>query len=156
MILTVREMKSLEEKAFEEGVVADVLMEEAGAQIACAVRQFFPTSGVCVAVFGKGNNGGDALVAARHLADAGWEVLLIPAFSDDEWSPTVRRKFTDAAGCHRRTVLALEHTTGRPLVVRPPSAPGRSDSENAAQPRPAGFSRIDGTSSKTKGPPKLL
>ena len=117
MILTVREMKSLEEKAFADGVVADVLMEEAGAQIACAVRQFFPTSGVCVAVFGKGNNGGDALVAARHLADAGWEVLLIPAFSDDEWSPTVRRKFTDAAGCHRRTVLALEHTTGRPLVV---------------------------------------
>lgn len=117
MILSVEEMKSLEEKAFADGVPADVLMEEAGAQIARAVRQFFPTPGVCVAVFGKGNNGGDALVSARHLAESGWEVLLIPAFSDDEWSPTVRRKFADAAGCHRRTALALEHTTGQPLVV---------------------------------------
>ena len=110
-------MKHLEEKAFADGVPADVLMEEAGEQIASAVRQFFPSPGVCVAVFGKGNNGGDALVAARHLADSGWEVLLIPAFGDDEWSPTVQRKFTDAAGCHRRTAHALQHTVGRPLVV---------------------------------------
>lgn len=110
-------MKHLEEKAFSDGVPADVLMEEAGEQIASAVRQFFPNPGVCVAVFGKGNNGGDALVAARHLADSGWEVFLIPAFSDEEWSPTVRRKLADAAGCHRRTALALEHATGHPLVV---------------------------------------
>ncbi len=117
MILSVAAMKALEEKAFADGVPADVLMEEAGAQIACAVRQFFPAPGVCVAVFGKGNNGGDALVAARHLADCGWDVRLVPAFLDEEWSPTVQRKFSDAAGCHRRTALALQHTTGRPLVV---------------------------------------
>ena len=75
-------MKALEEKAFAEGVSAEALMEEAGQQLARAVRQFFPKPGVCIAVFGKGNNGGDALVAARHLAEAGWEVRLVTVFPD--------------------------------------------------------------------------
>ncbi len=110
-------MKALEEKAFAAGVSADVLMEEAGARIAEAVRQFFPAPGVCVAVFGKGNNGGDALVAARHLAASGWEVRLIATFDDSEWSSTVQRKLADAAGCRRRSAITLEHTTGRPLIV---------------------------------------
>ena len=69
-------MKELEQRAFADGISADALMEEAGLQIARAVRQFFPRPGVCVAVFGKGNNGGDALVAARHLAGWGWDVRL--------------------------------------------------------------------------------
>lgn len=117
MILSVASMKSLEEKAFAAGVSADDLMEEAGARVAEAVRQFSPTPGVCVAVFGKGNNGGDALVAARHLAASGWEVRLIATFDDSEWSSTVQRKLADAAGCRRRSAITLEHATGRPLVV---------------------------------------
>ena len=51
MILTCAAMKELEQRAFSEGLSADALMEDAGLQIARAVRQFFPGSGVCVAVF---------------------------------------------------------------------------------------------------------
>ena len=117
MILSVAAMKAIEEKAFSAGVLPEVLMEEAGLQIARAVRQFFPRPGVCLTVFGKGNNGGDALVAARHLATAGWEVRLVPAFNEKEWSKNVTTKFSEATGCHRDHAGALLRTTGRPLIV---------------------------------------
>ncbi|HZJ15358.1 MAG TPA: NAD(P)H-hydrate epimerase, partial [Chthoniobacteraceae bacterium] len=76
MILTCSEMKALEERAFAEGISAEALMDEAGRQIANAVMQFVPSAGRCLVFFGKGHNGGDALVAARHLAVAGWEIEL--------------------------------------------------------------------------------
>ncbi len=117
MILSVAAMKAIEERAFSAGVLPEVLMEEAGLQISRAVRQFFPRPGVCLTVFGKGNNGGDALVAARHLAASGWEVRLVPAFNEKEWSQLTATKFDEATGCHRDHVGALLRTTGRPLIV---------------------------------------
>ncbi len=101
MILTCAEMKALEERAFADGISAEALMDEAGAQIARAVQQFFPKPGTCIAVFGKGHNGGDALVAARHLAEAGWETHLVPAFPLNSWSALTRRKFDEAGRCHQ-------------------------------------------------------
>ena len=74
MILTSHEMKALEERAFADGVTAEALMEEAGRKIAETVCQFYPFPGKCIVAFGKGHNGGDALVAARHLAEAGWTI----------------------------------------------------------------------------------
>ena len=41
------------------------------------VRQNHPRPGTCRAFAGKGHNGGDVLVAARHLAAAGWSVETI-------------------------------------------------------------------------------
>jgi hydroxyethylthiazole kinase-like uncharacterized protein yjeF len=117
MILTCAAMKALEERAFSEGVSADALMEEAGLQIARAVRQFFPQPGVCVAVFGKGNNGGDALVAARHLALWDWDVRLLAAYPDAEWGTLPKVKFATAAGCRRAEIAQLASIAGDPLVV---------------------------------------
>lgn len=117
MILTCAAMKELEQRAFSEGLSADALMEDAGLQIARAVRQFFPGSGVCVAVFGKGNNGGDALVAARHLAAWGWDVRLLAAFPDAEWGPLPKAKFAAAARCRRAEIAELESIAGEPLVI---------------------------------------
>lgn len=93
MIVTSSEMRSLEERAFAAGVEAEALMDEAGAQIAGAVRQFSPQPGRCVVHFGKGHNGGDALVAARHLATMGWSVELVPAYGATDWSALTRKKF---------------------------------------------------------------
>ena len=117
MILTCAAMKALEEKAFADGVLADALMEEAGLHISRAVAQFFPTPGVCIAVFGKGNNGGDALVAARHLAKAGWDVRLVAAYSDGDWAPLPAAKFAAARGCHSASADEMRHCTGHPLIV---------------------------------------
>jgi NAD(P)H-hydrate epimerase len=117
MILTCAAMKALEERAFADGVSADALMEEAGLQIARAVRQFFPVPGVCIAVFGKGNNGGDTLVAARHLALWDWDVRLVAAYPDAEWGPLPKAKFAAARQCRRAEPGQIGWIEGEPLVV---------------------------------------
>jgi hydroxyethylthiazole kinase-like uncharacterized protein yjeF len=56
------------------GIKRLVLMENAGAAIARAVKERIST-GKIVIIAGKGNNGGDAFVAARHLS--GYDVTVI-------------------------------------------------------------------------------
>ena len=92
MIVSCEEMRQIEQAAFARGISAEALMEEAGRQMACAVRQFFPRPGVCRVAFGKGHNGGDALVAARHLAAAGWQVELAGVFPTDALAPLTRKQ----------------------------------------------------------------
>lgn len=74
MIVTCRQMQQCEEAAFARGVSATALMEEAGRGIANVVRQFAPRTGSLVLFLGKGNNAGDALVAARELVADGWRL----------------------------------------------------------------------------------
>ncbi|MBK8090457.1 MAG: NAD(P)H-hydrate dehydratase [Verrucomicrobiaceae bacterium] len=75
MILTCQQMQQCEETAFARGISAATLMEEAGQGIARVVQQFFPAPGTLILYLGKGNNAGDALVAARELVQKGWRVL---------------------------------------------------------------------------------
>ncbi len=57
------------------------LMENAGSAIASAVKKKMVSGNVLI-IAGKGNNGGDAFVAARHLAGYDTTVLLIGRKSD--------------------------------------------------------------------------
>ncbi len=90
MILSCEEMKKAEESAFASGISVETLMESAGRGIAQAVRQFFPRPGLAAAYFGKGNNGGEALVAARHLSEAGWRIELRSAYPAEDASEMTR------------------------------------------------------------------
>jgi ADP-dependent NAD(P)H-hydrate dehydratase / NAD(P)H-hydrate epimerase len=66
----------------EQGIPSGELMEAAGAAVAEAARDAAAAAGPARVVCGKGNNGGDGLVAARRLAETGYEVeavLLWPA-----------------------------------------------------------------------------
>jgi hydroxyethylthiazole kinase-like uncharacterized protein yjeF len=81
-ILTSREMREVDRAAIEDvGIPGPVLMENAGLQVLKALRTRFPRPADerIVIVAGKGNNGGDGLVVARHLFNAGAkpEVLLL-------------------------------------------------------------------------------
>ncbi len=77
-VVTAAQMRAAEEAAVAAGSDWAVLMERAGTGVAEAVlAHFAPLAGRTVlALVGPGNNGGDALVAARHLADAGAQVTL--------------------------------------------------------------------------------
>ncbi len=77
-------MRSIDARSIKDfGTKGLVLMENAGAGVARVARDFikenpslFPDAspGKISIVTGKGNNGGDGFVAARHLKNAGFEV----------------------------------------------------------------------------------
>ena len=90
-LVTAETMRGLDRFTIESiGVPGCVLMEAAGAAVARAAMRFPTTHDTrrVLVVCGPGNNGGDGFVAARHLADAGFDVvtaLLCPrtVFSGD-------------------------------------------------------------------------
>ena len=73
-IVTAEQMRAIDRKAIEEaGIPGLTLMENAGravAEAACRMTQAFPDRPIAI-ICGRGNNGGDGLVAARHLAAMG-------------------------------------------------------------------------------------
>jgi hydroxyethylthiazole kinase-like uncharacterized protein yjeF len=85
-------MRAAEQAAFARGTTAEALMDEAGAEIARAVRRFVPEPGHCIVFCGKGNNAGDALVAAKHLRDRGWTIELRLAFDEADCGELMRKK----------------------------------------------------------------
>ena len=66
----------------EQGVAEAELMEAAGTALAEAVAGLAPQGPVRV-LCGKGNNGGDGLVAARRLGEMGFEVEALEVFEDE-------------------------------------------------------------------------
>ena len=79
-ILTAAQMREIDRKTIEEiGIPGPVLMENAGLRVVAALRGVFPdlSAGRVVVVAGKGNNGGDGLVVARHLHNLGYDVEVL-------------------------------------------------------------------------------
>ncbi len=80
-------MRAIDAWAIEErGVPSFELMEAAGGAVAEAAEEICGRGPVRV-VCGKGNNGGDGLVAARHLARSGHEVEALLLWPAAELSP---------------------------------------------------------------------
>src|SRR5262245_20685538 len=59
------------------GVTSLTLMENAGAAVAQAVLEQYPSAKRIGVVCGNGNNGGDGFVAARKLHEAGRDVRVL-------------------------------------------------------------------------------
>ncbi len=77
-VLTTDQMRQLEENAVKSGVTMEMLMENAGQAVADEVARIVEDvrQQQILILIGPGNNGGDGLVAARHLHDAGAKVFL--------------------------------------------------------------------------------
>ncbi len=84
-ILTAEEMGAADRLTAEKfGVSVQTLMEAAGRSVATfCLRQYAGVAQVGV-LCGKGNNGGDGLVAARVLAQAGLRVYVVLLGRKDE------------------------------------------------------------------------
>ena len=88
-LVSVEAMKQLEAETATLGLPGPALMENAGRAVADSIVRNYPPDHARSAfvLVGPGNNGGDGLVVARHLHDAGYLVVIY----------TINRKLVDDA-----------------------------------------------------------
>ncbi|MCH8964620.1 MAG: NAD(P)H-hydrate epimerase, partial [Planctomycetes bacterium] len=139
--LTREQIRDIDRRAIEEyGIAGIVLMENAGRNAAELIRANLKQTDQPVAVCilcGRGNNGGDGFVIARHLANAAWNVEIILLADPAKLAPDAKvnhdiaqkmeipiRPFTEteaAAGVSRaQVVVDALLGTGFSGEVRPP------------------------------------
>lgn len=73
-LVSVAEMRDIEEEANEKGLSYSQLMENAGKNLGIIIEEQYKSyrdQGI-IGLIGSGNNGGDALVALDYLAKKGW------------------------------------------------------------------------------------
>ncbi len=79
--ITSKEMMEIEEKADNMGISRLLMMENAGAGVAYNIVRMYDKKDIkyckVVVICGLGNNGGDAMVSARHLAYYGSNITVI-------------------------------------------------------------------------------
>jgi len=86
-VATAEEIQELDRRAIEEiGIPGVVLMENAGLHVVRAMRDRFPDLAKqrVLIVCGKGNNGGDGLVVARHLFNQGIDEVRVTLLAEKE------------------------------------------------------------------------
>lgn len=102
-VVTAKEMRELDRRAEAEyGIPSLMLMENAGAGAVREMERYFPRlyrSRVAV-LCGKGNNGGDGLVVARHLANRGIpiQVLLLAKKEEFKGDASTNLRIAEKAG----------------------------------------------------------
>ena len=100
LVLTRHESRQVDERAVKQwGISSLVLMENAGRGAADALCRLESTDRHVSIYCGKGNNGGDGLVMARHLHLRGWNVQAILFHDLDTFSPDTRANFLIAQQC---------------------------------------------------------
>ncbi|HVH32320.1 MAG TPA: NAD(P)H-hydrate dehydratase [bacterium] len=86
-VVTAAQMTELDRRAREEyGIPVSRLMDAAGRRVAQAAQELLGVQGGrrVFVLAGKGNNGGDGLVAARYLRTAGFDVRVLLTASQGE------------------------------------------------------------------------
>ncbi len=81
LILSPEEIRNAENKANENGLTFDDMMESAGQGSAEHILINYPDAENIVILCGKGKNGGDGFVIARYLKEADKNVSVIKAFA---------------------------------------------------------------------------
>lgn len=98
-LVTASQMQALDSAAVEKYKIRSLdLMERAGKGTADAVLTRFPKKGPVIIFAGKGNNGGDGLVTARYLKNAGFNVSIYLLSPWTEFSPDARINWDRLAG----------------------------------------------------------
>ncbi|MGD9570283.1 MAG: NAD(P)H-hydrate dehydratase [Thermoleophilia bacterium] len=81
-------MREADRRASEDHHIPSiVLMERAGLAASREILAAYPSRGRAVIAVGRGNNGGDGMVVARHLAEAGWVVACVSATGEGPATP---------------------------------------------------------------------
>ena len=116
--VTREEMRAIDRRAVEElGIPVDELMERAGRAVADVAAERISPACPVVVICGKGNNGGDGYVAARLLAERGYEVDLLPLEEGYDESTPAGRAAARAAGVDGIEVVGRLKKRPMALVV---------------------------------------
>jgi ADP-dependent NAD(P)H-hydrate dehydratase / NAD(P)H-hydrate epimerase len=108
------QMRAVDRWAIErQGVPSLELMERAGAGVARALERLVPDGPVAV-LCGKGNNGGDGLVAARLLRGAGRPVTVVCAAAPSELTGDARANLERLPG---EAPVQLSGGLGAPAAI---------------------------------------
>ncbi|UCE42171.1 MAG: NAD(P)H-hydrate dehydratase [Candidatus Aminicenantes bacterium] len=113
-ILTSKQMQGVDKKAIEKlGIIGPILMENAGIQITNEILKKFPQiqDERVVIVAGKGNNGGDGFVVARHLfnRDCRPIVLLLASKKELKGDAALNAGITDKIGITIKEITSSRH-----------------------------------------------
>jgi NAD(P)H-hydrate epimerase len=86
-IVSPHQMRAIDEAAISlRGIPQESLMEAAGRAVAEAALRDVPGAATAIVLCGKGNNGGDGLVAARALSELGLAVEVVAPLGEDAWT----------------------------------------------------------------------
>lgn len=122
-IATAEQMRSIDRRAMEEmGIPGPVLMEAAGVAFADACVEELggtATDKRVAMLCGRGNNGGDGFVAARHLATRGAAVTVFLAGSPDALKGDAATHFAPLRFCGIR-ILDVSHADFERAIVGEP------------------------------------
>jgi NAD(P)H-hydrate epimerase len=108
-VLTAREMQLCDRLSTEEfGIPSFELMRAAAAAVAACARLQFPRARRIGILCGRGNNGGDGMVAAPLLATAGCEVSLLLLGSPNALKGDAARAWQELQGAARVSLHVIE------------------------------------------------
>jgi hydroxyethylthiazole kinase-like uncharacterized protein yjeF len=112
-VLIPDQASALDREAQARGIPGDLLMERAGRAVARAALDLMGGSygRRAVVVCGKGNNGGDGLVAARHLARWGVRVTVVAVEALDDLREPAAGNATRLAEVTSLRVVPFAHAT---------------------------------------------
>ncbi len=88
------------------GIPLSVLMENAGRELSHVVHKYTEESSHVLILIGRGNNGGDGAVAARHLSNHGYPIVVASPWQPDDFCPPLR------AALHTLSSMSVPVLTG--------------------------------------------
>lgn len=105
-LVTARQIQEIDSIAIQKFKIPSLtLMENAGCKVADIIREKNRPGDSVLIVVGKGNNGGDGLVAARYLLEAGTPVELALVAPPGDLSPDSAANWEKIKGLNPRVVL---------------------------------------------------
>jgi NAD(P)H-hydrate epimerase len=114
-VLTNEQMQKVDEETIDTICPGIELMERAGRNVTIFIRQKFePEARKAVIFVGPGNNGGDGLVIARYLCDAGWKCSVHLLKSPEKFTPDAAKNYQRFAKILGESGDAREFDSNRP------------------------------------------
>ncbi len=109
-LLSAEQMQRADALAIASGIDSYTLMQNAAHGVARTTSENVGTDAKVVVLAGPGNNGGDAMLAARYLADAGFRPTLVTLAADRISSQDASRALSEALTLPERHELDFGDT----------------------------------------------